>query len=145
MVASRKRTYYNRKQKKCEEGDRWIPFPILKSEEAFRKYKEDAIPHSLIEEVVETARFAPSWKNTQIVRYVCVEDPVLKQQIADYCTMGFAHNEDIISRAPSLMVLTYISGRSGYERDGSFSTTRGDAWESFDAGYCSRSFLSGSL
>ena len=95
----------------------------IKIRRSIRKYKEDAIPHSLIEEVVETARFAPSWKNTQIVRYVCVEDPVLKQQIADYCTMGFAHNEDIISRAPSLMILTYISGRSGYERDGSFSTT----------------------
>lgn len=77
----------------------------IKIRRSIRKYKEDAIPHSLIEEVVETARFAPSWKNTQIVRYVCVEDPVLKQQIADYCTMGFAHNEDIISRAPSLMVL----------------------------------------
>lgn len=112
----------------------------IKIRRSIRKYKEDAIPHSLIEEVVETARFAPSWKNTQIVRYVCVEDPVLKQQIADYCTMGFAHNEDIISRAPSLMVLTYISGRSGYERDGSFSTTRGDAWESFDAGIAAEVF-----
>ena len=83
----------------------------IKIRRSIRKYKEDAIPHSLIEEVVETARFAPSWKNTQIVRYVCVEDLVLKQQIADYCTMGFAHNEDIISRAPALMVLTYISGQ----------------------------------
>ena len=55
----------------------------IKIRRSIRKYKEDAIPHSLIEEVVETARFAPSWKNTQIVRYVCVEDPVLKQQIAE--------------------------------------------------------------
>ena len=38
----------------------------IKIRRSIRKYKEDAIPHSLIEEVVETARFAPSWKNAQI-------------------------------------------------------------------------------
>lgn len=53
----------------------------IKIRRSIRKYKEDAIPHSLIEEVVETARFAPSWKNTQIVRYVCVEDPVRNNRL----------------------------------------------------------------
>ena len=95
----------------------------IKTRRSIRKFTEQPVTEDEVRQVVEAAAFAPSWKNTQIVRYVCVEDPVLKQQIADYCTMGFAHNEDIISRAPSLMVLTYISGRSGYERDGSFSTT----------------------
>ena len=112
----------------------------IKTRRSIRKFTEQPVTEDEVRQVVEAAAFAPSWKNTQIVRYVCVEDPVLKQQIADYCTMGFAHNEDIISRAPSLMVLTYISGRSGYERDGSFCTTRGDAWESFDAGIAAEAF-----
>lgn len=112
----------------------------IKSRRSIRKYKEDSIPHELIEEIVDTARFAPSWKNTQTVRYICVEDPVLKQQIADHCTEGSAHNGDIISQAPALMALTYISGRSGYERDGSFTTTRGEAWECFDAGVAAEAF-----
>ena len=68
------------------------------------------------------------------------DNEALKQQIADHCTEGSAHNGDIISQAPMLMALTYISGRSGYERDGSFSTTRGEAWECFDAGVAAEAF-----
>ena len=112
----------------------------IKIRRSIRKYKEEAIPRSLIEEVVETARFAPSWKNTQTVRYVCVENQDLKQKIANECVMEFTHNADIIRQAPALMVLTYVSGRSGYERDGSYSTSRGEAWECFDAGVAAEAF-----
>ncbi len=52
----------------------------------------------------------------------------------------FANNGVIIKNAPVLMVLTYIKGRSGYERDGSFTTSKGDRWQMFDAGIASQSF-----
>ena len=32
----------------------------IKGRRSIRKYKEDSIPHELIEEIVDTARFAPS-------------------------------------------------------------------------------------
>ena len=38
------------------------------------------------------------------------------------------------------MVVTYIKGRSGYERDGSFTTSKGDRWQMFDTGIASQSF-----
>ena len=52
----------------------------------------------------------------------------------------FANNGVIIKNAPVLMVLTYIKGRSGYERDGSFTTSKGDRWQMFDAGVACQTF-----
>ncbi|MDE7239458.1 MAG: nitroreductase family protein, partial [Lachnospiraceae bacterium] len=36
---------------------------------SIRKFKADPVSHELINSIVETASFAPSWKNTQITRY----------------------------------------------------------------------------
>ena len=40
----------------------------------------------------------------------------------------------------ALVVLTMIKGRSGYERDGSFSTPLATHWQSFDAGIAAQTF-----
>ena len=47
-----------------------------------RRFQEKPIPREDIRRVVDLARFSPSWKNTQPVRYVVVDDPVLKERIA---------------------------------------------------------------
>ena len=39
-----------------------------------------------------------------------------------------------------LIAVTIIKNRSGFERDGSFSTPRGDGWQMFDAGIASQTF-----
>ena len=46
-----------------------------------RRFQETPIPREDIRRVVDLARFSPSWKNTQPVRYVVVDDPVLKERI----------------------------------------------------------------
>ncbi len=50
--------------------------------------------------------------------------------------MDFAYNQKTASHAPALVILTTITGRSGYERDGSFSTSKGTHWQSFRRRYC---------
>lgn len=52
----------------------------------------------------------------------------------------FPNNGNIIKNAPVLIAVTVIKGRSGYERDGSFSTDRGDGWQMYDAGVASQTF-----
>lgn len=54
--------------------------------------------------------------------------------------MNFEHNKNIILKAPMLVLITTVSSRSGYERDGSFSTSKGTHWESFDAGIAAQTF-----
>ena len=111
----------------------------IKGRRSIRKYKDTPVDHALIDEIVETASYSPSWKHSQIARYIAVEGE-LKDRIARECTQMFPPNGAIIENAPMLIVLTYIKGRSGFERDGSFTTAKGDTWQMFDAGIASQSF-----
>lgn len=106
---------------------------------SIRKFKPDAVDTQLLKGIVETASYAPSWKHTQITRYIAVEG-ALKDKIADEGTKMFPNNGNIIKNAPVLIAVTVIKGRSGYERDGSFSTDRGDGWQMYDAGVASQTF-----
>ena len=58
----------------------------IKTRRSVRNYKEEPIPQGVIEEIVEVARYAPSWKNTQIARYYVVQNAELKKHIAEDCT-----------------------------------------------------------
>lgn len=107
---------------------------------SIRSYSNRPVERDTINTVIETASYAPSWKNTQITRYVAVSDPQLKAAIADKACTAWVGNKNIIDSAPVLMVITYVKGRSGYERDGSFTTAKGDRWESFDAGIATEAF-----
>lgn len=80
----------------------------------------------------------PSWKNTQITRYTAIEDPSLLKEIADRYTPEY--NANIIRQAPVLIAVTFIKGRCGFERDGSFSTKKEDRWQMFDAGAACQTF-----
>ncbi len=106
---------------------------------SIRKFKADPVSHDLLQQIVETASYAPSWKNTQITRYIAVEG-ALKEKIAKEGTSIWPGNGTIISSAPVLIAVTVIKNRSGYERDGSYSTPRGDGWQMYDAGIASQTF-----
>lgn len=105
-----------------------------------RKFKEEKIDRSVIREIVDLARFAPSWKNTQIVRYTIIDDEVLKNEIAENGVLGLAFNTKTISRAAAVAVISYQTGLSGRELDGTFTTPEKDTWEMFDAGIATQTF-----
>lgn len=111
----------------------------IKGRRSIRQFKGDKIDHELLAEIVETASYAPSWKNTQIVRYIAVEG-ALKDKIAAEGTDPFPNNGKIIANAAMLIAVTVIKNRCGYERDGSFTTPRKDTWQMFDAGIASEAF-----
>lgn len=111
----------------------------IKGRRSIRRFKDQPIDHALLSEIIETASYAPSWKHTQITRYIAVSGE-LKNKIADECTSAYPRNGEIIAQAPMLIVVTYIKGRSGFERDGSYSTVKEGSWQMFDAGVASQSF-----
>ncbi|MCM1253851.1 MAG: nitroreductase family protein [Clostridium sp.] len=111
----------------------------IKGRRSIRKFKPDKIDHTLLSEIIETASYAPSWKNTQITRYIAVEGE-LKDKIATEGTTPFPNNGSIIANAPMLIAVTVIKNRCGYERDGSFTTPRKDTWQMYDAGVASQTF-----
>ena len=79
----------------------------IKGRRSIRKFTAQPIDHSLLAEIIETASYSPSWKNTQITRYIAVEGE-LKDKIADECTSAFPNNGAIIKGAPMLIVVTAI-------------------------------------
>ena len=84
----------------------------IKTRRSVRKFKTDSVSKETIEKLVLAASYAPSWKNTQTTRYIAIT------------------NEEVKARLATLIV----DKRSGFERDGSFSTSRKDAWQAFDNG-----------
>jgi nitroreductase len=107
---------------------------------SIRKFKQQSIDREIVEKIVKAASYSPSWKNTQVVRYILVEDKEKLRTIAENCLLGFEYNSATIKNAPALVLVMVIAGRSGYERDGSFSTGKEDRWEVFDAGIATQTF-----
>lgn len=112
----------------------------IQTRRSIRKFKAQQVPHELMQEIVAAAAFAPSWKNTQVTRYTVVENADLKAKIAAEATLGFEHNKGIINGSAALVVVTMVHGRSGFERDGSYTTSKEDRWEVFDAGLATQTF-----
>ena len=110
----------------------------IKTRRSIRKFKPDPVDHSIIDSVVSSASYSPSWKNTQITRYIAVEDRTVLSEIADQFTPDY--NSRIIRQAPVLMAVTFIKGRCGFERDGSFTTKKEDRWQMFDVGVACQTF-----
>lgn len=111
----------------------------IRGRRSIRQFSDTPVSHDMISEIVETASFAPSWKNTQITRYIAAEGS-LKDKIAEECTASYRKNGDIIKNAPMLMAVTFVKNRSGFERDGSFSTPKEGGWQMFDAGVAAQTF-----
>lgn len=111
----------------------------IKGRRSIRKFADTPVSRDVIADIVETASYAPSWKHTQITRYIAVEGE-LKDKIADECTSAYAKNGEIIKNAPMLIAVTFIKNRSGFGRDGSYSTPKEGGWQMFDAGVASEAF-----
>lgn len=113
----------------------------IKTRRTIRKFKDEKVPREVVEQIVSAAAYAPSWKNSQTTRYVVIEDKEVMEKIIKDGLMGLEHNSEIIRNTPVLVVVTSIKNRSGYERDGSYTTSRKDKWEAFDAGIATQTFV----
>jgi nitroreductase len=112
----------------------------LTARRSIRKFQPTPVSPDTIRAIVAVAAYAPSWKNSQTTRYTLLTKREEIDRVADECTMGFQKNIDTLHGAPALVVLTTVNDRSGYERDGSFSTSKGTHWQSFDAGLAAEAF-----
>lgn len=106
----------------------------IKGRRSIRDYTGRDITRETLEEIVETASYAPSWKNSQTVSYIAVKNPEIKERIAREGMMSFVPNQHRVLECNTLMAVLTENGISGYNADGSATTTKGSHWQSFDAG-----------
>lgn len=103
-----------------------------------RKFTDQPVEREILEKALSLATYSPSWKNTQICRYIAIEDPALRQTITDqYCLPG-SWNPSIIGHCPLLLVQSFVKGKSGFDTEGNYSTDREEGWQYFDCGVFSQ-------
>ena len=109
----------------------------IKTRRSIRKYKATPVADEAIEQVLEAARWAPSWKNNQCWRFIVVRDDKVKAGLAD--TLIKVKRDDTlvdnpaveaIMSAPVVIVACAELGKSGYNL-GEIATDKGD-WYMFD-------------
>ena len=115
---------------------------VIRERRSVRKFKEDPVDHATMKEIIDLARWAPSWANTQIARYTLIEDKGLIKQIASEGVLGFSYNMKTLEHAPGVCVLSHVKGKSGRLDAGKFDfkTANPEAWESFDTGIACQTF-----
>ena len=112
---------------------------LIQGRRSVRKFKADKVDLEALEKIVQDAAYAPSWKNSQTTRYIAISNRELLNEIAETCICGFEPNRITLLGSPMAVLVTTVSPRSGFERDGTPSTDKGTHWESFDAGIATQS------
>jgi len=55
----------------------------IRTRRSIRKYKSDPVDEKTLATVLEAARQAPSWANTQCWRFIVVRDAEIKGKLSD--------------------------------------------------------------
>jgi len=105
---------------------------ILENRVSVRHYLDKDISREDIMDIVAKATLTESWKNAQTARYHIVVDKEKLAEFRDKCLPEY--NAKNCMNAPALVVTSFKSNRSGFERDGSPSNELGNGWGIYDAG-----------
>jgi nitroreductase len=108
----------------------------IKNRRSIRKYKADPVDDKTLETILDAARLAPSWANTQCWRFIVIRDSNLKIQLAETLTPpapGMAANPSLnaMRNAPVVIVACAEKGIAGFY-GGKPTTDKGDSWYMFD-------------
>ena len=103
---------------------------MIKERRSIRKFKNEKVDRELMKEIVDIAKWAPSWVNYQIARYTLVDDEEIIKEIANEGVNGFVYNIDTLKNAKGVAVLSFVKGKSG-TYDEKYITSKGNTWEIF--------------
>lgn len=106
---------------------------VIESRRSIRHYDaEKKVSREQIEEMLEAAIQAPSWKNSQTARYYVVMGQELLETVRTDCLPEF--NANNVSGASALIVTSFVKSRSGFGPDGIPSNELGEGWGFYDLG-----------
>ncbi len=113
----------------------------IKGRRSVRRYKTDPVDEKTVETVLDAARWAPSWANTQSWRFVVVRDKETKSKLAGTLVGvgGGRPNRaaEGLMAAPVAIAVCAQFGQAGFshgDEQPRAITNKGDYWYMFDAG-----------
>ncbi|MBA7666341.1 NADPH-flavin oxidoreductase [subsurface metagenome] len=102
----------------------------IRTRRSVRQYKATPIDDKTLELILEAARWAPSWSNTQCWRFIVVRDDKVKKELAT--TIPKANRaRDCVENAPVTIVACAEIGKAGYLH-GKFIPDKNEWWYMFD-------------
>lgn len=115
---------------------------MIKERRSVRKFKNETVDRETMKEIIDIARWAPSWANFQIARYTLVDDAETIAKLGTDGVKGFVYNVNTLKEAKGVAVLSFVKGKSGkldLEKD-EYATDKANVWEVFDAGIACQTF-----
>ena len=102
----------------------------IKTRRSIRKYKTTPVDDKTVAQVLEAARWAPSWTNSQCWRFIVVRDSNIKMELAS--TLRETNPAiEAVRNAPVVIVACAELGKAGCYH-GEPATDKGDYWYMFD-------------
>ncbi|MFC1939534.1 nitroreductase family protein [Chloroflexota bacterium] len=106
----------------------------IKSRRSIRRYNNTLVDDKTLELVLEAARWAPSWANTQCWRFIVVREASIRDKLANALTWHTTDAQnpatEAIRNAPVVIVACAELKKSGYYHGE--PTTDRDDWYMFD-------------
>lgn len=105
-------------------------FDAVMKRRSVRKFKPAPVPDDVLLKMLEAARFAPSWANTQCWRFIVVKEKETRAKIAEAFpprNPGFSS----LMTAPIVIVAFAEKFKSGFYK-GEASTNKSEYWYMFD-------------
>lgn len=106
---------------------------VIESRRSIRKYDPTKkVDEAMINEIIEAAILAPSWKNAQTARYYVIQTEAALVKLKKECLPPFNANNS--ADAPVLIVTTFVENASGFNPDGEPTNELGNGWGFYDLG-----------
>lgn len=102
---------------------------LIKDRRSVRNYSE-AVPHDDLVSILDDARMAPSWKNSQTYRCYVVEDP---EKITAFREAALPSFNQKNSANAAYIVSTFVKDIAGFN-EGAPVNEPGNCWGAYDLG-----------
>lgn len=113
---------------------------MIKERRSVRNFKDEKVDRELMKEIVDIAKWSPSWVNYQVARYTLIDNEEIIEKIANDCVKGFAYNTNTLKNAKGVAVLSFVKGKSGKLEQYGIEESANNTWEIFDAGIACQTF-----
>ncbi len=109
----------------------------IKSRRSIRRFTEQAVADEVLKELLEAARWSPSWANTQCWEIIVIKEQATKEKLASL----LAANNPAAKGLPEAPVVLVFCGKLGTAgvKKGEMITNKGD-WFMFDLGIACQNF-----
>ena len=105
---------------------------LLEERRSIRAFDpEKHVTAEQIQEIVQAAIQAPSWKNSQTTRYYALVTPEKVEEFSAKCLPEFNQKS---SKGAALVVTAFVKDRSGFTQDGTPDNEVGNGWGYYDCG-----------